>query len=91
MTDDGGDPEDKPDLMTYVCISGSQVDADGVCVEHGETACVIGVPVRSGLQRQDPDDLPEQDAEDERVDRSAESPGLAYEGRGEQQPSRNQQ
>ena len=23
------------------CITGSPVDEDGVCVEHGETACVV--------------------------------------------------
>jgi hypothetical protein len=31
--------------MVYRCISGAQVGDDGVCVEHGETACVIGVRV----------------------------------------------
>lgn len=29
--------------MTGVCISGAPADDDGVCTEHGETACVIGV------------------------------------------------
>jgi hypothetical protein len=24
-----------------VCIGGGATDADGVCIEHGETACVI--------------------------------------------------
>lgn len=25
-----------------MCVFGSPADADGVCVEHGESACVIG-------------------------------------------------
>ena len=26
-----------------ICVFGSAADQDGVCVEHGETACVIGL------------------------------------------------
>lgn len=26
-----------------MCVGGSEVDPDGVCVEHGETACVTSV------------------------------------------------
>ena len=34
----------EPTPVTYMCVSGSPADDDGVCVEHGETACVIGIP-----------------------------------------------
>ena len=33
--------------MVYRCVGGAQVGTDGVCTEHGETACVIGVRVPS--------------------------------------------
>lgn len=29
-------------LPSRACVTGSAVDAAGVCIEHGETACVIG-------------------------------------------------
>jgi hypothetical protein len=32
--------------MSYRCIGGGLAGNDGVCVEHGETACVIGVRIR---------------------------------------------
>ena len=44
--------------MVYRCVGGSQVGADGVCVEHGETACVIGVRVptaRDDFAQRSPD------------------------------------
>lgn len=34
----------------YTCIGGGAVDADGVCVEHGETACVIGFTLRVAVE-----------------------------------------
>jgi hypothetical protein len=36
--------------IMYRCIGGGEAGSDGVCVEHGETACVIGVRV---LAKQD--------------------------------------
>lgn len=33
--------------MIYRCISGAAAGNDGVCSEHGESACVIGVRVPS--------------------------------------------
>jgi hypothetical protein len=33
----------EPDQLA-LCIYGSAVDADGVCLEHGETACVMTAP-----------------------------------------------
>jgi hypothetical protein len=46
--------------MVYRCISGAQAGDDGVCVEHGESACVIGVRVPSrrddyAVQSRDPE------------------------------------
>ena len=29
--------------VMYPCVGGGVVGADGVCTEHGETACVMGV------------------------------------------------
>ncbi len=33
--------------MVYRCVGGGEAGDDGVCLEHGETACVIGVRVPS--------------------------------------------
>lgn len=37
-------PASEPPNITYVCVSGAAADENGVCAEHGETACVIGIP-----------------------------------------------
>ncbi len=29
--------------QVYMCVTGAPADDSGVCVEHGETACVISV------------------------------------------------
>lgn len=34
-------PEHFSPILT--CVGGGAVGADGVCIEHGETACVIGL------------------------------------------------
>lgn len=31
--------------MIFQCVGGSPADPEGVCTEHGESACVIGVRV----------------------------------------------
>jgi hypothetical protein len=42
--------------MVYRCIGGSEVGEDGVCLEHGETACVIGVRTPSAPAQKARDD-----------------------------------
>lgn len=37
-------PIPEPPNVTYMCVTGAPADEDGVCTEHGETACVIGIP-----------------------------------------------
>ncbi|HWL49301.1 MAG TPA: hypothetical protein VNT92_05445 [Acidimicrobiia bacterium] len=29
------------DELVAMCVTGAPVDEDGVCTEHGETACVV--------------------------------------------------
>ena len=44
------------DDMIHLCVGGALADSDGVCTEHGETACVIGLPaiVRTEHERLEP-------------------------------------
>lgn len=47
----------------FVCVSGAPADADGVCTEHGETACVVGaVPLETA--HAGPDEAPAADETD---------------------------
>lgn len=36
-----------------VCVFGGSTDAQGICLEHGESACVmtLGVPVAAGVNQ----------------------------------------
>lgn len=36
------------DLVWLCAVSNEAADLDGVCIEHGETACVVTVPARLG-------------------------------------------
>ena len=38
------------DRVMYRCMFGGPADDAGVCVEHGETACVVGVTVEADAE-----------------------------------------
>lgn len=45
--------------MLYQCVSGAPADEHGVCLEHGEAACVIGVPLAAKAETEPDDELPD--------------------------------
>ncbi len=44
--------------MIFQCVGGSPADAEGICCEHGEAACVIGVRVGIRLPSKLEEDRP---------------------------------